>query len=118
MRVLLPGARWWLPLSLLARHGVNRSSIGERAEAERVEALFTELLEHVGGWTTSAAAARPTSAQALPATRHLFVIGQLQAHALHRLRASQPEHFAAELNRMGLPQLFRAWRTARRFNRP
>ena len=109
---------WWLPLSLLARHGVNRSSIDEHAKAESVQALFTELLDHCGGWNTTEAAASPASAHALPATRHLFVIGQLQANALLRLRASRPHCFAAELNRVGPPQLYQAWKTARRFNRP
>lgn len=109
---------WWLPLSLLARHGISRASMGEHAAAEPAQALFGELLDNCSGWNTARAAEKPTSAQALQATRHLFVIGRLQANTLLRLRASQPHRFAAELNRVGLPQLYQAWAAARQFSRP
>jgi hypothetical protein len=114
----LPDRYWWLPLALLARYGVNRASIANHAAAEPAQALFTELLASCNGWTGTQATEKSARTQTSQATRHLFVIGQLQANTLLRLRANQPHRFAAELNRVGLPQLYQAWRTARRFNRP
>ena len=114
----LPDRYWWLPLSLLARHGVSRSSIADHAGSEPAQALFTELLASCGEWTGAQAVAKPAPAQELQAMRHLVVMGQLHADTLLRVRANEPHRFAAELYRVGLPQLYQAWKAARRFSRP
>ena len=108
-----PGDYWWLPLSMLAHHGVSRPDISRDGSAAPVQALFTELLGTCRKW-----APLPFEGGVLPqradgATRHLSVMAQLQAYALQRLRPDQPGRFAAELNRVGLTQLYQAWRVAR-----
>jgi len=118
LRRRAPGNYWWLPLSLLARHGVRRTEISRDESAAPVQALFTELLGTCRNW-----ASQPLGGGVLPqradgAMRHLFVLAQLQAYALLRLRPERPTTFATELNRVGPTQLFQAWQAARRVSRP
>jgi phytoene synthase len=108
-----PGNYWWLPLSLLARHGVSRPEISRDESAAPVQALFTELLGTCRNWAPQSLGGRVLPQRADDATRHLSVLSQLQSYALRRLRPDQPTRFAAELNRVGLAQLYQAWRVAR-----
>jgi len=110
-----PADYWWLPLALMARHGISRAEISRDGEPDpAARAVFADLLAGCLDWdpgpTPGGAASEPESAE----LRHLFVLGQLQAAAVRRLQPSQPGKFAAELTRLGLPQVFRAWKTARR----
>jgi len=105
------GAFWWLPLALLARHGVMRSDFEESKWSDGSLRFFRELI----GEFRDRGLQQSAGEGAAPASRHLYVIGQLQTQALARLRPGQPQQMAAELNRVGIPQLYRAWRAARQF---
>jgi phytoene/squalene synthetase len=109
-----PAGYWWLPLSLMARYGVSRADIahGHRPDAA-VQAVFTDLLGSCLDWNAAPESARAGPKQGGAPARHLFVLGELQAAALRRLKPSQPGQFAADLTRLGLPQLYRAWKSAR-----
>jgi len=107
---------WWLPLTLMARHGLSRAEISrDGGPNPAAQALFAELLEECLDWTPAPGGASLEPEHA--ALRHLFVLGQLQATAVGRLQPNQPGQFATELTRMGLPQLYQAWKTARRIGR-
>lgn len=106
---------WWLPLTLLARHGVSRAEIardGNPGPAE--QAVFADLLERSDSWASVPKQDRFATTEEASASRHLWVLGQLQVNALRRLRPGQARPFAAELTRLGLPQLYQAWRAARK----
>jgi len=109
-----PASYWWLPLSLMARHGIGRTDIshGDRPNPA-AEAVFADLLGSCLDWNAAPESAGPGSKQGVAAARHLFVLGELQSAALRRLQPSQPGQFAADLTRLGLPQLYRAWKSAR-----
>jgi phytoene synthase len=108
---------WWLPLSLLAHHGLSRADINRDPRSAPVRALFTDLIDAcLDGFARQRLA---HSREGVPeAVRHLFVMGQLQGHALRRARAGGPGQLTKELNRVGLAQLFQAWRAARKISRP
>jgi hypothetical protein len=78
-----------------------------------VWALFKELLMNSGKPGLDKSAGDRPAALNMPAGRHLVVIGHLQAGALRRLHRSRPDQYATELNRIGLPQLYQAWKAAR-----
>jgi phytoene/squalene synthetase len=109
-----PAGYWWLPLSLMARHGVSRTDIGRDHRPDpAATAVFADLLGGCLDGNAAPGSAVSGSQQEVAAARHLFVLGELQASALRRLQPSQPGRFAADLTRVGLPQLYRAWKSAR-----
>jgi phytoene/squalene synthetase len=112
-----PGRYWWLPLSLLARHGVGRATIDERPNAEPVAALFAELFAGYREWGEPPVSGGLDYRQLRQAARHLFVVGQLQRDAVARIGAMSPRDFLPAMNRAGLPQVYQAWKAARSFNR-
>ena len=113
-----PGAYWWLPLDLLARHGVSRAQAQHAETANSARTLFAEILAHGQAWGDGLMPPDSGSPEQAGAVRHLQVLGALQAGLLRRLEASSPERFGVEVNRTTLGDLSRAWKTAQRVNRP
>jgi len=112
-----PHKYWWLPLSLLAHHGLSRAEINRDQRSAPARALFTDLIDSCRDWLPQQRLAQ--SAEPMPeAARHLFVMGHLQVHALRRVRSGDPVQLTRELNRVGLAQLFQAWQAARMISRP
>lgn len=113
-----PGAYWWLPLDMLARHGVSRAEAQQAEAVDSTRALFAGILAQGHAWGDGLTPPVSGSPEQAGAVRHLQVLGALQAGLLRRLEASSPERFGVEVNRTTLVDLFRAWKTAQRVNRP
>jgi phytoene synthase len=114
-----PADYWWLPLTLLARHGASRADISRDGKVDAsARPVFADLLESCLGWIPAPEAGGAASEPEIAAARHLFVMSKLQFAALRRLQPSQPRKFATELNRVGLPQLYLAWKAARSIGTP
>jgi hypothetical protein len=75
-------------------------------------------LESCLGWIPAPEAGGVASEPEIAAARHLFVMSKLQFAALRRLQPGRPRQFATELNRVGLPQLYMAWKAARSIGVP
>ena len=111
-----PGGYWWLPLTLMARHGISRADIGRDGGPDpAAQAMFSDLLDGCLDWNPAPAPGGAASDSESAAMRHLHVLGHLQVTALRRLQPDEPSEFAAELTRLGLTQLYQAWKAARRF---
>lgn len=109
-----PADYWWLPLTLLARHGISRADIGHNGEPSvAARAAFADLFDGCREWKPARGPGGLASESNPAALRHLCVIGELQLSAVRRLQPDRPGQFAAELTRLGLPQLYRAWQAAR-----
>jgi len=107
---------WWLPLNLMARHGINRTAIADASQAEAVSGLFKELLATAGKWGEG----RPVQREkpGMPSQiRHLFILGSLNSRKLQLLQKRQPSAYVSELNRLRMSDVFAAWKIARGFNR-
>lgn len=114
-----PAGYWWLPLSMLAQHGVGRADIGTTAAALPVQALFEDLMASCRAWSSSVDRGYRSPPQQVPdSARHLVVMAELQVRALERLQPGRPGQIDAELNRVGLAQLYHAWRAARQVSHP
>lgn len=98
---------WWVPLDLLARHGVSREDLVNRAAAAEVRNLFRELLE-VQELPTDRVG--PES----PGNLHVMLQGKLHQRLLARLQRSDPGAFEREISRLYLRDVFSVWRIARR----
>jgi phytoene/squalene synthetase len=112
------GRFWWLPLKLLARHGVSRAELGHDPDRPAARALFGEILQQARGWAGAAGERGERAPTEPPAMRHFVVFSHLQSCALRRLRDTRPSRYAAALRRAGAAELFRAWQAARRVSRP
>ena len=112
------GAYWWLPLDLLARHGISRAEAQRAATANEARALFGEILTNAQAWGDGLPLPDPGWPEQADAVRHLRVQGSLQAGLLRRVGAGGPERFGVEMNRATPGDLFRAWKAARQGNRP
>lgn len=110
-------AYWWLPLDLLAHHGVTRTEARRAATAREPRALFAAILTDAQTWGDGLKLPASGSPGQAEAVRHLQVLGTLQAGLLRRLGAGGPERFEAEMNRATPGDLFRAWKAARQVNR-
>ena len=102
---------WWVPLNLLARHGVSREDISIRPESTAVRALFNELFEADGIGEGGAIAA--SEAAAYQPARHIFAINALYSRQLNRLQNRQPGQYQEELQKLKLADLLAAWQSAR-----
>jgi phytoene/squalene synthetase len=113
LQLLREHRSWWLPLNLLARHGLSRASINDPSQAESVSELFGELLAAAEEWGGKQAA--PSTPD--PQLRHLFVLSSLNSRKLRALKKRQPAAYDAELDRLRPSDVFAAWKLARNFNR-
>ena len=106
---------WWLPLNLLARHGVRRRDLAGKTASPAARRLVAELLEAADEWAGEAAhKARSTP---VASARHLWVSEAVSAHKLRTLKSLEPAAFRSGLDRLGIGDVLAAWRAARRFNR-
>lgn len=112
------GAFWWLPLDLLARHGISRAEVRRTPEAKPAQAMLKELLAEGQGWGDDPGLLSQGIAGPAGAMSHLLVHGELQSRLLARLRGKSPGRYGAEVGRTTLADLYHAWKTARRVNRP
>ncbi len=111
------GGYWWIPLNLLARHGLTRADLADTAATESVRGLFSEILGAGQKWGTESVSKYEKSLTGLKRMRHLAVLHGLYKKKLERLDGQKPQQFAQELNRLRFMDLFEAWKVARFVNR-
>lgn len=104
---------WWLPLKLLARHGLNRDAFADSSQAEATDLFFQELLLLAGEWGGAPELPVDRKPNRFPETRHLFVINSLNTRKLESLQKLQVADWIIELNRLRPSDVFAAWRIAR-----
>jgi len=72
-----PGAYWWIPMNLLARHGLRRDDISGNPESRDVARLFAEVLKAGEQWGRDGAREPADAAEDYSPARHLFAINDL-----------------------------------------
>lgn len=107
------GRFWWIPMNLLARHGVSREQLRDEPGSAAGGELLTDVVGRGAGWGGALPRARKTESGRTP-YRHLLAIGGLYAGKLKRLARTTPDRYPDELGRQGLPELIAAWKGARR----
>ena len=117
LRAQETGAFWWLPLDLLARHGVTRDEVRRAPGAESAQAMLNDLLAEGLAWGKGHRPLQDNFGGPAGALGHLAVHAELQSRLLQRLQGRPAERYGAELGRATLADLFHAWKTARRVNR-
>ena len=104
----------WLPLSLRAKHGVNRDDVLHKPRSEPVAELFTEMMNIGIEWGVEGSRQRENHSVPRSQLRHLNALSGLNLRKLKRLKNLSPDRHACELGRLGLGDLLAAWSSARR----
>jgi phytoene synthase len=108
------GCFWWVPLNLLARHGVSREDIVADPQSPAVGNLLAEVFAAAESWGRESNDLSGSGTGDFSPARHLFAINGLYSRKLKRLKGITPDLFAAEMGRLGPADLFKAWKCARR----
>jgi hypothetical protein len=111
-QLLREGGYGWLPMDLLARHGLRRAEAAAPEGARRAAGLFREIAGAASGWPDG------EGRDGAGSGRHLEVVNALYGRKFKRLARQRSPDMATELNRPRLPDLAVAWGAARRFTRP
>jgi len=111
------GRYWWLPLNLLARHGISRDEVANHSNSEPGGKLLAEILKTGSVWGRGPDNLPAGGVGKLSQARHYFVITDLYARKLRQLERSSPDSYPAVLNGFRLADLFAAWGSARRIAR-
>lgn len=112
----LPGSHagfWWLPLNLLAKHGLRRDELLAKNKRDAAAALFSELFEACLDWDDADQLQAAGGSDAAVA-RHWQITLRLMRRKMQRLRGMSPDRFQSEIFKMGMGELLLAWRTARK----
>jgi len=107
------GGFWWLPLNLLAKHGLSRADVVNRLDSTSVGSLFSDVLE-VDSLSQSHNQFDGLTVTETSNLRHLFALSGIYARKIRRLKSCSPARFHTELNRAVPSDLLAAWRGARR----
>ena len=105
---------WWLPLSLLARSGLNRHQLLTQLESESSHKLFAELLDATLRVTGLDSGKSPKGSLCGQSDHHLWLKNRLHRRTLGRLGSARPEEYSAVLGRYYTTDVFSLWRLARR----
>lgn len=108
------GGFWWLPLGLLARHGISREAITEGVETASSAQLMRDVISSGVGWGRQGEEANATLAGSGRRPRHAQIIAELNFRQLKRLQNRAPNDYPRVLKQLGLGDLFIAWQVARR----
>jgi hypothetical protein len=107
------GAYWWIPLNLLARHGISRDALLNEPESADVSGLLSELIAESASWAPSTYKA-PENHKDFQALRNYFAINGLYSRKISNLKNISPNFYVTEIDRIRVSDLFVAWQCARR----
>ena len=110
------GGFWWVPLNLLARHGVSREDVVTDPRTPAVSNLLAEVFAASESWDREPKEVSGGGAGDFSPARHLYSFNGLYSRKLKRLKGITPDLFAAEMGRLGPADLFKAWKCARRLS--
>jgi phytoene synthase len=107
---------WWLPLDLLARHGLARADLFTAAAAHPAKLLMTDILGIKSFEKPSFLVKNSDISNKKQGDRHLFVYDALARRKLKCMNSNSPVDYPEELAKLGVGDLLACWKTARRFS--
>lgn len=108
------GGFWWVPLNLLARHGVSREDLSQRPSSPAAIQLLADMLgdeTFAGSDVLDPSCSRPAD---YTQARHVFAVSGLYSRKLRRIRDASPDRLARDLSTPGPADLVAAWKSARK----
>jgi phytoene synthase len=102
---------WWLPLDLLARHGLGRKDIREAGKARSVQGLIKEISRQKELWISSDIS---DISQLKQSVKHVVFRDHLIKRKLKNRNLNSPDRWPEWLSKASLLDLFMGWQAARR----
>ena len=110
------GNFWWVPLDLLARHGLGRAQLLDAADQDSALRLMNDVLGLDAFDTHEPAGLYEDISNKKQQYKHLFVQNALIRKTFKDLNGASPVSLGKRLGRVGIGDAFSAWRAARRFS--
>lgn len=107
---------WWLPLDLVARHGVARAEMLSEEAAGPAKLLMADILAMECLLEQAPVAKKTDISNKKQGNRHLFVYDVLNIRKLKSMNSSSPFKYPEELTKLGIGDLLACWKMARRFS--
>ena len=112
------GNFWWVPLDLLARHGLDRSQLLSAEHQDTAVLLMADILEMDTSKPHDSGRFLEDISDNKQKYKHLFVQDTLNRKFLKNLNGTSPVFYGKRLAGSRVSDVFSAWRTARRFSLP
>ncbi len=107
---------WWLPLDLLARHGLARADMLTGEAADPAKLLMADVLAVESFLKPASVVEKTDISNKKQGYRHLFVYDVLNKRKFKYMNSSSPYKYPEELWKLGIGDLLACWTTARRFS--
>lgn len=117
-QLIREGRFWWVPLDLLARHGLQRDAIAADTGTPPVRSLFGDVFDEASLWGRDQIRTKEKGAGSSSPSRHVLALNGIYARKLQRLRRQAPTDWTAEMNRTRFSDLLTAWNAARKSGWP
>jgi phytoene/squalene synthetase len=108
------GGFWWVPLNLLARHGVGREELSQYPSSPAAIQLLADILgdrTFAGSEVLDSSCTQPAD---VTSARHVFAVSGLYSRKLRQIRNVSLDSLARELSTPGPVDLVAAWKSARK----
>jgi phytoene synthase len=110
-------ALWWIPLGLLARHGVSRAELAQNLGTASAKSIFSDIYSNAVSSIVVDRPGKPDQRENHPQHIHLLLGAFLHDRQLKRLEKSGPLSIREILGRIYLRDVFGLWRTARKIGK-
>lgn len=107
---------WWVPLDLLAKHGVRRDELADETAEKSAQALMNEILS-IDAVSAEIMSVKTDISNNNQYDRHIYVFDALTARKLKHMKLSSYNKQREALFRPSVADLFCCWGAARQFNR-
>ena len=108
---------WWIPLDLLARHGLSRADMTLAQNRAAAQRLCSDLLVENGGQKPSEKNNNVDISDIKQDVKRFIASQSMLESRLQFMNKSSPDLWWGKLNRPRPGDVFRCWRAVRRFNR-
>ena len=108
---------WWVPLDLMAKHGVRREDIPQESMSVAVKELFTDLLREPGIQEYEKVDEKIDISEFNQSDRHVFVVDALSRRKLEHTKINSYDKRKDIWSRPRAGDLFCCWKAARQFSR-
>lgn len=108
---------WWIPLKLMARHGLSRMDMYSEKRGENARLLMSDIFALDETEETSSTATIADISIQKQYITHLFVLDVMVGRKLGKMNFISPVCYREELARLRIGDIFSCWKTARKINR-
>ena len=108
---------WWLPLDLLARHGLDRAQLVSDKGLDKFRAVLNDILNEENGVTSLNKDISENISINKQDVNNLVAMDRLILKKIKYTKFSSYDQWRMELSRTRVSDVFHGWKSVRHFNR-